>query len=266
MKDLTYVVLIKQVLDMDEVDFIYEEGQIDRSSATLEPNPFDLNALEEAVKYKEELGGKVIAISMGPGQAESTLRDALARGADRAILLTGPEFAGSDTWATSLALGGALNAIGGFDLIFCGEKTVDGDTGQVGPEVSEFLDIPHSCFVSNLQFADTDEGVINVESGVWGATYVKEIFLPALITVTKDINEPRLPSFKDKMKAKQAEIERWDSGDIDINPEVLGIKGSPTYVADTEIPPPDKREAIILREEAGDAVTKLLRNVKLGGT
>ena len=263
MEDSTYVVLIKQVLDMDEVEFDYEEGRIDRSSATPEPNPFDLNALEEAVRLKEDAGGKVVAISMGPGQAESTLRDGLARGADEAILLTGQEFAGSDTWATSLALGRAIEALDGYDLVFCGEKTVDGDTGQVGPEVAELLGIPHVCFASELE--QTEPGAVEVEAEAWGATYRKKMTLPGLVTVTKDINEPRLPSFSDKRAAKKAEIVHWGAEDIGEDPDNLGISGSPTYVADTEIPPPDKREALVIREEVGDAVNKLLEHVELGG-
>ncbi|MBS3788748.1 electron transfer flavoprotein subunit beta/FixA family protein [Candidatus Bipolaricaulota bacterium] len=247
---------------MDQVEFDYEEGRVDRSSAPLEPNPFDLNALEEAVKYKEELGGEVIAISMGPKQAESTLKDAIARGADEGILLQGREFAGSDTWATSLALGHAIEAVGDFDLIFSGEKTVDGDTGQVGPEVAEFLNIPHIAFVSGVKARKEDE--VEVVSESWGATYVKSMELPGLITLTKDVNEPRLPSFKDKQKARKAKIANWGVEDIGIDQENLGITGSPTRVANMEVPPPEKRESMLLREDPGSAVNQLLEKLDLG--
>ena len=263
MRNLTYIVLIKQVPDMDEVEFDYEEGRIDRSSADLEPNPFDLNALEEAVQYKEKLGGEVVAISMGPGQAESTLREAIARGADEGILLQGSDFAGSDTWATSVALASAIENVGDYSLIFTGEKTVDGDTGQVGPEVAEFLDIPHVPFASELKERKEEE--VEVESEAWGATFVKKMSLPGLITVTKDINEPRLPSFKAKRAAKKAEIKQWGSRDISVDPENLGIKGSPTRVAEMEVPPPQKREPLIIREEASEAVAKLMNELDLGG-
>ena len=262
MRDLTYIVLIKQVPDMDEVEFDYEEGRVDRSSAPLEPNPFDLNALEEAVKYKEEVGGRVIAISMGPKQAESTLKDAIARGADEGILLHGREFAGSDTWATSLALGKAIDTVGNFDLIFSGEKTVDGDTGQVGPEVAEFLNIPHVAFVSNVTARRENE--VEVESESWGATYVKSMTTPGLITVTKDVNDPRLPSFKDKQRARKTDITNWGVEDISIDPDNLGVTGSPTRVANMEVPPPDKRESLLLRENPGNAVNQLLEKLDLG--
>ena len=263
MSNLKYIVLIKQVPDMEEVEFDYEEGTVDRSSAELEPNPFDLNALEEAVRYKESFGGEVIAISMGPSQAESTLREALARGADEGILLHGSEFAGSDTWATSVALGHAIDKIGDYDLIFAGEKTVDGDTGQVGPEVAQFLGIPHVSFVSNVRARREDE--VEVETEAWNATFVKKMKLPGLLTFTKDVNEPRLPSFKAKSAARKAEVETWGAEDLGVDPEDLGIKGSPTRVSEMEVPPPQKREPTLLRDDPEMAVSKLLEYLNLGG-
>lgn len=257
-----YIVFIKQVPDMKEVEFNYEEGTVDRSSADLEPNPFDLNALEEAVQYKEKLGGEVIAISMGPQQAVSTLREALARGADEAILLRGSEFAGSDTWATSIALGSAIQKIGDYDLIFTGEKTVDGDTGQVGPEVAEFLGIPHVSYVSEVK-KKGEEGV-EVQGEAWNATFIKKVRLPCLLTATKDLNEPRLPSFKDKSAARKAEITTWGAEDLNVDVEDLGITGSPTRVVEMEVPPPQKRESTLLRDEPEKAVEKLLTDLKLG--
>lgn len=262
MLEAKYIVLIKQVPDMEEVKFDYEEGTVDRSSAELEPNPFDLNALEEAVQYKENFGGEVVAISMGPKQAEFTLREATARGADEGILLHGSRFAGSDTWATSVVLGNAIDKVGDYDLIFTGEKTVDGDTGQVGPEVAQFLDIPHVSFVSNV--LDRREDEVEVETEVWNATFVKKMKLPGLLTFTKDVNEPRLPSFKAKSAARKAEIETWGAEELSIDAEELGIKGSPTRVSEMEVPPPQKREPTLLRDEPEVAVSKLLEDLDLG--
>ena len=142
------VVPIKQVPDMTEVKFDVEKGRVDRSSAGAEINPFDMNALETAVQVKEKLGGTISAVSMGPPQAEAALRDALSRGVDEAVLLVDKAFAGADTLATSYTLAVAIKKMGEFDLIVCGEKTVDGDTGQVGPEIAEHLDIPHVAYVS----------------------------------------------------------------------------------------------------------------------
>ncbi len=145
------IVPIKQVPDMNQVRFEVDRGRVDRSSAGVEINPFDLNALEAAVQIKEDMGGTVTAISMGPHQAESSLRDALARGADDAVLLENRKFAGADTLATSYTIACAIRKLGAFDLILCGEKTVDGDTGQVGPEIAEHLNIPHIAYVSWLE-------------------------------------------------------------------------------------------------------------------
>lgn len=254
-RDFKIIVPIKQVPDMDSVEFDYEEGRVDRSSAELEPNPFDLNALEEAVRAKEELGGEVIALSMGPKQAESTLREALARGADRGILLSDKAFAGSDTWATAKALALATEKLAPFDLIICGEKTVDGDTGQVGPEMAESLGVPHVPFVSEV-LARSKEW-FDLEGTVWDKRYVKRVRPPFLFAVTKDVNEPRLPAFKDKMRARKEEIEIWEAADIAEDVEGFGINGSPTFVKGVEVPPPQEREGIIFEQEPGEAVDKL---------
>jgi electron transfer flavoprotein beta subunit len=258
------VVLIKQVPDMDQVEFDYERGRIIRGSAPSEANPFDLNALETAVAYKEKVGGEVIALSMGPQQAESTLREALARGADRTILLSDKGFAGADTWATSIALGEAVRKISAFDLIICGEKTVDGDTGQVGPEVAEFLDIPHVSYVSAIR--ESSEKELVVETEAWGRPFLKRLQLPGLITVTKDINEPRLPSFKDKMRARKADVEIWGIEDISVDPNSVGIKGSPTLLKKMWVPAPQKREAAIIRGDPVDAVKQLLKQLDMKGS
>ena len=251
------IVPIKQVPDMERVKFDTEAGRIDRSSASGEINPFDLNALEAAVQLKEKLGGTVTTISMGPPQAESSVRDSLARGADRGILLVGKEFAGADTWATSYALASAIRKLGKYDLIVCGEKTVDGDTGQVGPEIAEWLAIPHVAYVSQVREA-SDSG-ITVLCEMESARYVIESPLPTLITVTKDINAPRLPSFADKMKARKAEIEQWGAADLAEFAEVtnFGLKGSPTRLNKVVIPSEEGRKGEVFRGSPDDAATKV---------
>ncbi len=265
MVDLNIVVPIKEVPDIEEVNFDREKGRIDRSSATTEPNPFDLNALGEAVKLKEEIGGTVTVLSMGPSQAEETLRDAIARGADNAILLTDKGFAGSDTWATAYTLAIAIKKICDYDFIICGEKTVDGDTGQVGPEIAEVLDIPHIAYVNET--VERDEQSIVVETEVWSRTYKKELKFPGLMTVTKDVNEPRLPSVNDKLQAKNAEIETWGIDELlDIgDQEHFGISGSPTGVVNIEVPEEKGRETKIF--EGPNAVEKLIEEMKsdIGG-
>jgi len=252
---LHVVVLVKQVPDIEKVRFDFETGRIDRSSAPAETNPFDLNALEAAVQIKEELGGTVTAISMGPPQAESTLRDAIARGADRAILLTDTRMAGADTLATSYTLACAVKVLGGFDLVICGEKTVDGDTGQVGPEVAEFLGIPHVAYVSEIREVERDRLVVVADMG---DKYLVEVRLPALITVTKDVNTPRLPTLRDRLRARKAEIEVWDADVLSkvCDPGRLGFEGSKAIVFRVVVPRREGGGCVFLEGE--DAVKRLV--------
>lgn len=258
------IVLVKQVPQMEDVKFDMKQGRIDRSSAGTQVNPFDLNALEVAVRLKESEGGKVTVISMGPPQAESALRKALARGADRAILLTDRIFAGADTKATSFTLAKSIEKLGKFDLIVCGEKTIDGDTAQVGPEVARMLGVPHMAYVSRVK--KVDENGLEALCEVWGATYHKKMRFPGLLTVTKDINEPRLPSLKDKLKAKKAAIEKWGVEKFgDILTEKFGAKGSPTSVREVEIPEEEERKGEIFTGEPNECAKFLVNNLKERG-
>jgi len=260
MTDLDIIVPIKEVPDIEKVNFDREKGRIDRSSSSKEPNPFDLNALEEAVRFKEEVGGKITVISMGPSSAEETLKEAIARGADKAILLTDKKFAGSDTWATSYTLANCIKKLKEFDLIICGEKTVDGDTGQVGPEIAEILDIPHVAYV-NRTIERKLESIV-VESEMWGRIFKKKMKFPGLITVTKDVNEPRLPSLKNKLKARNKDVEKWTMKDLlDISDKIhYGSTGSPTKVVNIEIPEEIGRESKIF--EGRDAVKKFVKQLR----
>lgn len=260
---MNIIVLIKEVPDMEKVKFDREKGVIDRSSASTQINPFDLNALQTAVNIREKVGGEVKAISMGPSRAEDSLKESIARGADDALLLTDRAFAGSDTWATSFTLAKAIEKINNYDLIICGEMTVDGDTAQVGPQVAEFLNIPHVAFVWDIE--DIKDNKIIVKSDLWDGTYLNEITYPGLITVSKDINNPQLPSLKDKMKARKAEIEKWGLNDLideNLSDEDFGLSGSLTKVKDIKVPPISKRKSKIWEDdydEALDSLTKLLK-------
>jgi len=238
---------------MERVKFDTESGRVDRSSAAGEINPFDLNALETAVQLKEKLGGTVTTISMGPPQAESSVRDSLSRGADRGILLVGKEFAGADTWATSYTLASAIKKLGKFDIIVCGEKTVDGDTGQVGPEIGEWLGIPHIAYVSKVREASADSMTVVCE--MESDRYIMSSPMPVLITVTKDINSPRLPSFADKMKARKATIETWGAADLaDVADAAnFGLKGSPTRLNKVVVPSEEGRKGEVFRGTPDDA-------------
>jgi electron transfer flavoprotein beta subunit len=262
-KNLNIIVLVKQVPDIERVKFDHEKGRLDRSSAGAITNPFDLNALEAAVQIKEKLTGTITAISMGPKQAEETLRDTLARGADRAILLSDAKFAGSDTLATSYTLASAIKKLGAFDLVVCGEKTIDGDTAQVGPEVAELLGIPHVAYVEELK-AVKEDGIV-VKSKIGNNYCVISLSFPSLITVTKDANTPRLPTLKDKLRARKTEITTWAADDLaDVaQTDRFGWSGSPTAVVKVYAALTEKRSAQIVEgtpEEMAKKIASILRS------
>jgi len=260
---LNIIAIIKQVPDMKTVKFNVEEGKVDRSSAGVEINPFDLNALEAAVQIKETLGGTVTAISMGPPQAESALQEAVVRGADKGILLTDRKFGGADTLATSYTLAKAIEKIlgGNYDLIVSGEKTVDGDTGQVGPEVAEHLGIPHVAYVNCVKKCEKEK--ITVSSEIGNDNYIIEVKLPCLITVTKDANDPRYISFGKKARAKNIEIKKCTIDDITKDDhDKFGIKGSPTWVFKIVVPPEKAGGGKIFTGSSEEVVQKLLNEME----
>ena len=255
---LHLIVLMKDVPDIEKVKFNLETMRIDRSSAPNEINPFDLHALEEAVRLKEKYGGVVTAISMGPPMAEKSLREALARGADRAILLSDRRFAGSDTLATSYTLACAIRKLESYDLILTGEKTVDGDTGQVGPEVAEHLGIPNVPYVIKIQ--EISGGYVIAESMLDSEIVVYRSTLPALISVTKDINFPRIPTLRDKIKARKVEVTIWKADDLsECSQEMFGFRGSPTNVARVDFPTIEGRRGVRIDGDPDTCVEKLLK-------
>jgi len=255
------IVLVKPVPEMEKVQFDFEKGAIDVSSAPLEINPFDLHAIEAAAQIKEKLGGKVTVISLAPRGAESALRDAIARGADRVILIPEKEkrFPGSDTLTTSYILARAIKKLENFHLIICGEKTADGGSEQVGPGVAEILGIPHIACVSEIREVSKEKLLVVSELGT---PYLMELKLPGLITVTKDLNKPRLPTLKDKLKARKAQIEVWNIEDLaDVGKPV---PPSPLNQAIRISPPPmKKRKGQIFEGE--DAVDKLIEALEKEG-
>jgi electron transfer flavoprotein beta subunit len=265
-KNLNIIVLVKQVPEIEKVRFDYEKGRLDRSSAGAVINPFDLNALEAAVQIKEKLGGTVTAISMGPKKSEEALKDAIARGATRAVLLTDQRFAGADTLATSYTLAIAIRKLAPFDLIVCGEKTIDGDTAQVGPEVAEFLDVPHVAYVEEV--TEQNENRIFVKSRMDKHYCITETRFPCLITVTKDINTPRLPTLKDKIRSRKATITIWNAEDLSTSAqeEIFGLSGSPTWVAKVYAPASAQKKGRIIKgtpEEKARMVARVLADLKV---
>ena len=222
------VVPIKQVPETSAVKMDAETGTMIREGVEAIVNPLDLYAIETALRMREHVGGEVIALSMGPQKALSALREAVAMGCDRALLLTGREFAGSDTWATAYALSGAIRKIGECDLIICGERATDGDTGQVGPALAAFLDLPVATYISATELSEP--GVLSARRLVEEGYEELRVRLPAVLTVVKEIGNPRLPTLHGKRKARALEIPAWSAGDLELDPDSLGLKGSPTRV------------------------------------
>lgn len=199
-------------------------------------NPYDRHALEEAVAIKEQLGGAVTVLTMGPPQAEAVLREAIACGADEGVLVSDRAFAGADTWATSYTLAKAIEAIGPFDLVLCGKQAIDGDTAQVGPGLAHRLQVPYATCIQKTR--TVGDGVIEVERMMDDGFDVVRLPLPALMTVVKDINQPRVASLKGKMKAKKAAIKCFSASDIGADPQCIGLAGSPTQVVRVFAPEP----------------------------
>lgn len=232
-------VCIKQVPATTEVKINPETNTLVREGVESQINPFDLYALEEAVRIKERLQGKgeessVTVITMGPPQAEAALRDAIGLGADEAILLSDRAFAGADTWATSYALSQALRKLEP-NLVFCGMQAIDGDTGQVGPGIAVHMDYAQSTYVAKVEELDAKK--LTVKRLVEQGYEVCSVKLPAVLTVVKEINEPRTPSLRGKMNAKKAQIPVWTADDIEAPAEKLGLQGSPTQVVKVFSPP-----------------------------
>lgn len=230
------IVCVKQVPDAKEVKLDPKTNTLSREGVESIMNPYDQHALEEAVRIKEAHGGEVTVLTMGPPQAEAVLRDAVACGADNAVLISDRAFAGADTWATSYTLEKAVRKIGEFDLILCGKQAIDGDTAQVGPGLATRLGVPFITCVQKVR--ETEGNVMTVERMMDDGYDVVKTTLPALLTVVKDINDPRVPSLKGKMKAKKAIITTFSAEDIEADPACIGLPGSPTQVVNVFPPEP----------------------------
>ena len=253
------IVCIKQVPNSTDVKIDPETNTLIRQGVECIVNPFDTYALEEAIRLKERVGGKVIVLTMGPPQAESALREAVSVGADEVILVSDRAFAGSDTWATSYTLSQAIRKIGQFHLIICGKQASDGDTAQVGPGISCHLDIPQVTYVKKIE--QIDESSAKVERMTEERYEVIETPLPCLFTVVKEINEPRLPSLKGKMRAKSASITTWNAADLKCEPGNIGLEGSPTKVVKI-FSPPSREKGQILKGETHEVAGKLVEQLK----
>ena len=255
------LVAVKYVPDTDEIRIDETTGTVVREGIPGIINPLDLYAVEEGLRLKEKWGGEIVALSMGPPKAAEALREALSMGVDRAVLLTDGRFAGSDTWATANTLSKAVRKLGHFDLILCGERATDGETGQVGPELGAMLDLPVITYVSRIKDLRpphggepgwirccrlTEEGYQRLEAP-----------LPALLTVVKEINEPRLPTFRGKSRARRTEIKVLSLEDLALSPQETGLQGSPTRVVKVFYPSL-ARDTVIVAESPEKSVERII--------
>ncbi|MDD2362544.1 MAG: electron transfer flavoprotein subunit beta/FixA family protein [Oscillospiraceae bacterium] len=235
---MNIVVLVKQVPGTNKVEVDPVTGVLKRDGVESEMNPYDLFAIEQAMRIKEEYGGNVQALTMGPPQATAVIEEAIYMGADKGTVISDRRFAGADVLSTTRTISGALKTIGNIDLIVCGKQTTDGDTAQVGPEVAEFLNIPHAANVTEI--TDIEDGHITVVMNMEQLLQTQRMKLPALITVEKDANTPRLPSLKRSFQYQNnvpVQIRSLDDFE-DENPDKYGLSGSPTQVE--RIFPPEK--------------------------
>jgi electron transfer flavoprotein beta subunit len=219
------IVCIKQVPNVTEVTWDPETGSLIRKGIPSIINPGDRHALEAALQLREKVKGTITVLSMGPSQVEEALREALAMGADRAVQLTDKAFAGSDTWATSYTLGLAIRKIGGFDLVLCGKEALDGMTAQVGPELAEVLGIPQLTYATSIE---VNGDKVRVRQALEDIERVLETTMPALITVERIINEPRVVPMDGIIEAYAKEIEVWQAEDLLGEKDHFGLHGSPT--------------------------------------
>jgi len=256
---MNIIVCIKQVPETTEVRINPETNTLIREGVKSIINPFDMYAIEEAVRLKEKFGGKVTVITMGPPQAEAALKEAISMGIDEGILVGDRAFAGSDTWATSYTLAGAIKKAGAFDLIICGKQASDGDTAQVGPGIATHLDIPQVTYVKKIE--EVKDKLMRVERMMEEGFEIIESPLPCLITVVKEINEPRIPSLKGMMRAKSAKIAVLTQKELSLDAQSIGLCGSPTQVVKI-FTPPQRQGGQMLTGETEDIAGKLVELIK----
>jgi electron transfer flavoprotein beta subunit len=243
------IVCIKQVPDTNQVRLDPKTGTLIREGVPSVINPDDKNALEAAIQLRDEHGGEVIVVTMGPPQALSSMRLAIAMGADRGIILCDRAFAGADTLATSRTLAAAIRKLGDFDLIIAGRQAIDGDTAQVGPQLAEHLGIPQATFVSKVEaVGDRLRVTRHLEHGDEVITLPR----PLLITAIKELNEPRYPSGARVFWVfRHNPIETWGIANLDVDPAQLGLSGSPTQVRATFVPRNERTSQIFRNAEEG---------------
>jgi len=250
------IVCVKQALDVTELKVDSATRRLITAEAPRKISDFDKNALEEAIRLKEKLGGEVVVVTVSPEDAKMTLREALAMGADKAYLVSDLSFEKSDTLVTSYILFEAIKKLGEFDLILCGEASVDSYSAQVGPRLAERLGIPQITYVRNLSL---DGNVVTAERSLEDCYETVRAKTPVLITVTGQINEPRIPSLMAIMKASKKEIIEWNAGDLNIPEDKVGETGSAIQVTEVLAPKVERRKIVIKGETVEEVAEELAK-------
>jgi len=244
---------IKQVPDTTQVKIDPETNTLIRDGVPFIVNPYDTHALEESLRLKDAYGVRSVALSMGPPNAEATLRKAAAVGVDDAILLSDRCFGGADTLATSKVLATAIERLGQEEevaIVFCGKQTIDGDTAQVGPGIASRLGLQQLTLVDRIEELDLEKKTIRVRRKLEGRHEIVEAPLPVMITVVRELNSPRYPTVPMRLAAEKRPIQVWDNSVLGIDVETVGLKGSPTWVS--KIFSPERDQGEILGDGLGD--------------
>ena len=254
---MNILVCIKQVPSSTEVDIDEKTGVLKRSGIESKINPYDLYAIEAAVQLKDKYNATVYAITMGPLQAEEIIKEAFMMGVDEGVMLSDRKFAGADVLATAYTLSQGIKKLPAPDLIICGKQTTDGDTAQVGPEIANFLDIPHAAYIKNI--IELDKSSVTVETDMDKTTDILKIKLPCLITVDSGIGQARLPSFRKKLKSQNRNIPIYKLDDFqDKDEKNYGLTGSPTQVI--KIFPPSSNDEHEIWEGKSDELSSRIVN------
>jgi electron transfer flavoprotein beta subunit len=259
------IVCIKPVPDSrywDKLSLDPKTKTLRREGIPVIISPLDLNAIEEALRIKEASGGKVTVISMGPLNTTEILAWAYAYGVDDAVLLTDRAFGGADTWATARALASGIRKIGDYDIVLLGNESLDGSTGQVGPQVAESLGIAHVTNVEKIEFSN--DNTLKVRSKIEYGYMEIEVKLPATLAVTKDLNDIRVPPVFGALWATEKKITQWSADDVDVDKATIGTKGSPTFIPDvTEIE--IKRKGEVLKGQPTEIAKQLVEKLRADG-
>ncbi len=261
---MNILVCIKAVPASSEVNLDPETNTLIRAGIENVINPFDSYALDLALRYKEKHGGSVTVLSMGIPDIEEILHHTFSLGVDKTVLLTDRALAGADTLATSYSLASAIKSLGDIDLILCGKQSTDGDTAQVGPEIAEFLDIPHLTYASDLKLAN-DNSFLVVKRRTNEKTQSIYIKLPALLTIVKGEFIPKLPTLEKYIETLHKEVEIMNTKDLSLDKSKIGLDGSPTQVVNVYTPKQTNKN-VIIEGSTSEQADRLIEILNLQGS